>query len=321
MATSEIEKLAKKLRKDFKDDEIINLLTNEHKKFPVISTGNLYIDWALCCGGIPKGFVVELFGAESGGKTTLALQIAARAQRMGYIVLFVDVEQDFDPSYARTLGVNLENFMLCQPDSGEQAMQMIINSMEHSSSPMFSILDSIAGMRVGSQNKMQVDKVGVAEEARLVSKSMKILRPLVKRTGSVAIFTNQIREKMNVMWGNPETTPGGRALKHAAAIRMEIRSGKKIKNSDKTRELGKEVRVTIVKNKVGVPWRKAVFDFMYDVGSDTQKAFLDCLVFNKLAKKSRGVYKCQGCEGDVYDVYKELGKKKRKFLRRKALER
>jgi len=320
MIEKEIKELAAKLRKDFNDDEIVNLLDNENRKFEVVSTGNLYIDWALCTGGIPKGFIIELFGAESGGKTTLSLQVAARAQKKGYLVLFVDVEQDFDPNYAHSLGVDLKKFILSQPEAGEDAMQVIVNTIEYSERPVFAVLDSIASLRVGSQNKMDISKIGIGEQARLVSRSMKMLRPVIKRTGSIAIFTNQIREKIGMLYGNPETTPGGRALKHSAAIRLEIKPGKKIKTRDKTREIGKVISATVVKNKLGVPWRKAVFDFIYGLGPDRRKAFLDCLIVCGLAKKSRGRYTCAGIVGDVDSVYKELGKKKRKLLRIKALE-
>jgi recombination protein RecA len=248
-----------------------------------IPTGALSLDIALGVGGMPRGRVVEIFGPESSGKTTLALSVIASAQKRGGQAAFVDAEHAFDSVYAKKLGVNLDNLLISQPDSGEQALE-ITEVLVRSNAIDVIVIDSVAALVPKAEIEGEMGDAHVGLQARLMSQALRKLTSGISKSKTCTIFINQIREKIGVMFGSPETTPGGRALKFYASVRLDIRRIEYIKEGDKV--IGSRVRVRVVKNKVAAPFRQAEFDILYDEGISYIGSVIDVGIENKIIEKS-----------------------------------
>jgi len=266
---------------------IMYLGSKEVQNVPSISTGSLSLDLALGIGGIPRGRVTEIFGPEASGKTTLALHIIANAQRNGGTAAFIDAEHALDPLYARKLGLNLESLLVSQPDSGEQALE-ICELLISSNALDVVVIDSVAALVPRAELEGDMGDSHMGLQARLMSQAMRKLSGIISKSNTCVIFTNQIRMKIGVMFGNPETTPGGRALKFYASVRLDIRRIAAIKDGDKF--IGNRTRVKVVKNKVAAPFKKAEFDIIYDKGISWVGDVLDLAVENGIVQKAGAWY-------------------------------
>jgi recombination protein RecA len=248
-----------------------------------IPTGNIMIDRALGVGGFPRGRIVEIYGPESSGKTTLTLTAIAQAQKLGGLAAFIDVEHALDPNYARKLGVNLDELLVSQPSSGEEALR-ICETLVRSNAMDIIVLDSVAALVTKSELEGEIGDAVVGAQARLMSNALRKLTSFISKANTICLFTNQIREKIGVMFGNPETTPGGKALKFYASIRVDIRRIGAIKNGDGT-VTGNRTKVKIVKNKVAPPFTEAEFDIMYNEGISNTGSLLDLALEKGIVEK------------------------------------
>ncbi len=298
MATSQEDKMKAlavalgQIEKQFGKGSVMRLGDHaENQDLQVVSTGSLGLDVALGVGGLPRGRVVEIYGPESSGKTTLTLQVIAEMQKLGGTAAFIDAEHALDPVYAKKLGVDIDNLLISQPDTGEQALE-IADMLVRSGSVDVVVVDSVAALTPKAEIEGEMGDSHMGLQARLMSQALRKLTANIKRTNTLVIFINQIRMKIGVMFGNPETTTGGNALKFYASVRLDIRRIGSIKKGDEI--VGNETKVKVVKNKVSPPFKEAFFDILYGEGISREGEIIELGVANKIVDKSGAWYAYNG---------------------------
>ncbi len=279
------------IEKQFGKGAVMRMGDKADEAIDVVSTGSLGLDVALGIGGLPRGRVVEIYGPESSGKTTLTLQVIANCQRNGGTAAFVDAEHALDPSYAEKLGVNVDDLLVSQPDTGEQALE-IADMLVRSNAVDVVVIDSVAALTPKAEIEGEMGDSHVGLQARLMSQALRKLTANIKKSGTLVIFINQIRMKIGVMFGNPETTTGGNALKFYASVRLDIRRIGAVKRGEEV--VGSETRVKVVKNKVAPPFRQAEFEILYGEGSSREGELIELGVNHNLVEKSGAWYSYNG---------------------------
>ena len=286
-----LEQVLQDIEKQFGKGSVMKLGEETHNVIDAVSSGSLTLDIALGVGGYPKGRIVEIYGPESSGKTTFALQAIAEVQKQGGKAAFIDAEHALDPVYAKNLGVDINELLLSQPDTGEQALE-ICEALVRSEAIGIVVIDSVAALVPQAEIEGEMGDSHVGLQARLMSQALRKLSGIINKTNTIAIFINQLREKVGVLFGNPETTPGGRALKFYSTIRLDVRRGEQIKNGDNV--IGNKTNVKVVKNKVAPPFKTASLEIMYGEGVSREAEIIDLASEIGIIDKSGAWYSYKG---------------------------